>query len=76
MSKYFQKQKLNSFSIFWKNSFKKFYSKEKDIKKFKSIISGRVIFGQISDFYDPIALIGNGSSSKVTFFYKGIHCPM
>ncbi|CAD8113947.1 unnamed protein product [Paramecium sonneborni] len=58
-------RQLSQFGFEYKGSVKYFVGKDEELRKLKSHLRNRVMFKDVSDFYQPLKLLGKGGSSKV-----------
>ncbi|CAK59826.1 unnamed protein product (macronuclear) [Paramecium tetraurelia] len=58
-------RQLSQFGFEYKGSVKYFVAKDEELRKLKSHLRNRVMFKDVSDFYQPMKLLGKGGSSKV-----------
>ncbi|CAD8118684.1 unnamed protein product [Paramecium sonneborni] len=56
---------LTQFGIEYKGTVKYFTAPEQELKIFKRIVKNKIMYREVSDFYQPLKLLGKGGSSKV-----------
>ncbi|CAK69342.1 unnamed protein product (macronuclear) [Paramecium tetraurelia] len=56
---------IEQFGFLYKEHFKYFYANPNIILQLKELLACKVMFKEISEFYQPISMLGRGGSSKV-----------
>lgn len=53
------------FGIDYKNRVKFFLAADSDLRTIRSLLRNQIMFRDVSDFYQPIKMLGKGGTSKV-----------
>ncbi|CAD8057228.1 unnamed protein product [Paramecium sonneborni] len=61
---------VEQFGFLYKEQFKYFYANPNIILQLKELMACKTMFKEISDFYQPISMLGRGGSSKVYLVMK------
>ncbi|CAD8076412.1 unnamed protein product [Paramecium sonneborni] len=61
---------LEQFGFQYKGKIKYFYGQSTDLYKLKDCMQGQIMYKEISDFYQPLSLLGKGGSAKVYMVTK------
>lgn len=57
------------FGFTFKGKLKHFNAASSDLQKLRQALKARIMFRDISDFYQPLSMLGRGGSSKVLNLY-------